>query len=107
LSAGEALEQNEIRTSNDSREKKRLEAEERRARLRTKKELEEELSTVERRILDLEGRQKELVKLLEGWQTADNAPHAVEINEELRAIINELASLSAEWDRLVDAAQSL
>jgi ATP-binding cassette subfamily F protein 3 len=109
LIAGEALEKklNEVRTSDGSRERKRLEAEERQARFKTKKELEKELSFLERRILDLEGRQKELVGLLENRQTADNAPRVVEINEELKAIVNELTSLSPEWDRLVDAAQSL
>jgi ATP-binding cassette, subfamily F, member 3 len=109
LTAGEGLAENvsEMRTSSEGRERKRLEAEERQTRSKTKKELEKKLSTLERRILDLEGRQKELVGLLEGQQAAENGSSAVKINEELRTIINELTSLSPEWDRLVEAAQSL
>ena len=109
LTAGEVLAENvsEMRTSSDGRERKRLEAEERQTRSKTKKELEKKLSTLERRILDLEGRQKELVGLLEGQQAAENGSSAVKINEELRTIINELTSLSPEWDRLVEAAQLL
>jgi ATP-binding cassette subfamily F protein 3 len=109
LTAGEGLAENvsEMRTSSEGRERKRLEAEERQTRSKTKKELEKKLSTLERRILDLEGRQKELVGLLEGQQAAENGSSAVKINEELRTIINELTSLSPEWDRLVEAAQLL
>jgi ATP-binding cassette, subfamily F, member 3 len=109
LTAGDGLGENvrEMRTSFDGRERKRLEAEERQTRSKTKKELEKKLSTLECRILDLEGRQKELVGLLEGQQGAENGSSAVEINAELRTIINELTSLSTEWDRLVEAAQLL
>ena len=109
LTAGEASAKNvsEMRTSSDSLERKRLEAEERQTRSKAKKELEKKLSTLERKILDLEGRQKELVGLLEGRQAADKVLGAVEINEELRRIISELTSLSPEWDRLVEEAQSL
>src|ERR1700730_11936673 len=109
LTAGEGLAENvsEMRTSSEGRERKRLEAEERQTRSKTKKELEKRLSILERRILDLEGRQKELVGLLEGQQAAENGSSAVKINEELRTIINELTSLSPEWDRLVEAAQLL
>src|SRR5262249_19248802 len=85
------------------RERKRFEAEERQARFRTKSALEKELSTLEKRILYLEGRQKELVGMLEDQQAAGSAQRAVEINEELRAIISELTSLSPEWDRGGDA----
>jgi ATP-binding cassette subfamily F protein 3 len=109
LTAGDGLGENvrEMRTSFDGRERKRLEAEERQTRSKTKKELEKKLSTLECRILDLEGRQKELVGLLEGQQGAENGSSAVEINAELRTIIDELTSLSTEWDRLVEAAQLL
>ena len=84
-----------------------MEAEERQARSRAKSALEKELSTLEKRILYLEARQKELVGMLEDQQAAGSAQRAVEINGELRAAISELNTLSPEWDRLVEATQSL
>jgi ATP-binding cassette, subfamily F, member 3 len=107
LIAGEAHPKSERGLRSDDREKKRLEAEERQARSRTKSALQKELSTLEQRILQLEGRQKELVGMLEDQQAAGSAQRAVAINQELRATISELTSLSPEWDRLVDATQSL
>jgi len=107
LIAGQAPPKSEGALRAGDRERKRFEAEERQARFRAKSALEKELSTLEKRILYLEGRQKELVGMLEDQQAAGSAQRAVEINEELRAIISELTSLSPEWDRLVDATQSL
>ena len=107
LIAGQAPPKSEGALRSGDRERKRFEAEERQARFRAKSALERELSTLEKRILYLEGRQKELVGMLEDQQAAGSAQRAVEINEELRAIISELTSLSPEWDRLVDATQSL
>jgi ATP-binding cassette subfamily F protein 3 len=107
LIAGQAPPKSEGALRSGDRERKRFEAEERQARFRAKSALEKELSTLEKRILYLEGRQKELVGMLEDQQAAGSAQRAVEINEELRAIISELTSLSPEWDRLVDATQSL
>ena len=107
LIASQAHPKSERGLRSGDREKKRLETEERQARSRTKSALEKELSTLEQRILQLEGRQKELVGMLEDQQAAGSAQRAVAINEELRATISELTFLSPEWDRLVDATQSL
>jgi ATP-binding cassette subfamily F protein 3 len=107
LIAAEAHPKSERGLRSRDRERKRFEAEERQARSRTRSALERELFALEKRILYLEGRQKELVGMLEDQQGACNAQRAVEINQELRATIGELTSLSPEWDRLVDATQSL
>jgi len=88
-----------------NREQKRLEAEERQRRSRARKELETELSTLEERILWLEFRQKELTASLEQPAIYEAGARVVELNRELKSVTEELESLSAEWERLVDVAQ--
>ena len=88
-----------------NREQKRLEAEERQRRSRARKELETELSTLEERILWLEFRQKELTASLEQPAIYEAGAQVVQLNRELKSITEELESLSAQWERLVDVAQ--
>jgi ATP-binding cassette subfamily F protein 3 len=107
LIADESHPESDRELRSDVRERKRFEAEERQARFRAKSALGNELAALEKRILYLEGRQKELVGMLECQQGAVSAQRAVEINEELRVTTSELTSLSPEWDRLVDATRSL
>ena len=107
LVAGEkSLEIENARSSGSrNREQKRLEAEERQRRSRARKELETELSTLEERILWLEFRQKELTASLEQPAIYEAGARVVELNRELKSVTEELESLSAEWERLVDVAQ--
>jgi ATP-binding cassette subfamily F protein 3 len=88
-----------------NREQKRLEAEARQRRSRARKELETELSTLEERILWLEFRQRELTASLEQPAIYEAGARVVELNRELKSVTEELQSLSAEWERLVDVAQ--
>jgi ATP-binding cassette subfamily F protein 3 len=87
-----------------NKERKRLEAEARQRRSRARKELETELSTLEERILWLELRQKELTTSLEQPAVYGAAARAVQLNNELKSVTQELGALSAQWERLVDIA---
>ena len=90
-----------------NREQKRLEANARQLRFRARKELEQELSALEERIVGLESRQKELVTSLEQTEVHENSARAVQVNNELKSITEELQSLSPEWERLVDVAKEI
>jgi ATP-binding cassette, subfamily F, member 3 len=83
-----------------SRERKRLEAEERNAQARRRREIEARFHTVESEILLREQRQTELLNELEtlGTSTANN--RAKEIHLKLARLRAELESLTPEWDRL-------
>jgi ATP-binding cassette, subfamily F, member 3 len=90
-----------------NREQKRLEADARQLRSRAKKELEQELSALEERILGLESRQKELATSLEQPDVHENSALAMQVNKELKSVTEELQSLSPEWERLVDVAKEI
>ncbi|MBV8640165.1 MAG: ABC transporter ATP-binding protein, partial [Verrucomicrobia bacterium] len=90
-----------------NREQKRLEAEARQRRSRAKKQLETELSTLEERILWLEFRQKELTASLEQPAIYEAGARVTQLNRELKSVTEELESLFAEWERLVDVAQEV
>ena len=109
LVAGEKSFETESARSSGSRnrEQKRLEAEARQRRSRARKELETELSTLEERILWLEFRQKELTASLEQPAIYEAGARVVQLNRELKSITEELESLSAQWERLVDVAQEV
>ena len=90
-----------------NREQKRLEADARQLRFRARKELEQELSALEERIVGLESRQKELVTSLEQPEVHEDSARAVQVNNELKSITEKLQSLSPEWERLVDVAKEI
>ncbi len=89
------------------REQKRLEADARQSRSRAKQELQRDLSTIEKRILELELRQKELTGFLEQPDRAESSVHPAQTGRELTTLAQELESLSLEWERLVDIAQNI
>jgi ATP-binding cassette, subfamily F, member 3 len=88
-----------------NKEQKRLEADARLFRSRARKELEQELSAVEDRILRLEFRQKELATSLEQPGIHEDSGRAMQVNKELKSVTEELQALSPEWERLVDVAK--
>jgi ATP-binding cassette subfamily F protein 3 len=90
-----------------NKQQKRLEADARQLRSRAKKEIESELAVLEEQIMKLEFRQKELVTSLEQPEVHEDSVRALRVNKELKAITEELQSLSPEWDRLVDAAKEI
>jgi len=84
---------------NNSKEQKRLEAEERQTRSREKKEHQEKVAKLEADILRLEERQKELTALLEDPVTYQSGNFA-ELNRELLGLTDSLAQLNREWEAL-------
>jgi ATP-binding cassette subfamily F protein 3 len=83
----------------DPREMKRRAAEERQERYRIRRERENRLAAVERRIIELEQRQKEIVAAFESGETTE----AAQLSRELSSVVEELGSLTSEWEELTDA----
>jgi ATP-binding cassette subfamily F protein 3 len=88
-----------------AKDQKRLEADARQSRFRAKQESERNLLTVERRILELELRQKELAGILEQPERYENTVRPAEASRELTSVTKELESLSAQWERLAEKVQ--
>jgi ATP-binding cassette, subfamily F, member 3 len=88
-----------------AKDQKRLEADARQSRFRAKQESERNLLTIERRILELELRQKELASILEQPEHYENAVRPAEASRELTSVSKELESLSAQWERLAEIVQ--
>jgi ATP-binding cassette, subfamily F, member 3 len=89
------------------REQKRLEADARQKRSEVKQELQQELSTLEEKILRLELRQKELTSFLEQPDRSENSVRPAQVGRELASVTQELKTLSLRWERLVDTVQEV
>jgi ATP-binding cassette, subfamily F, member 3 len=87
------------------REQKRLEADARQKRSEVKQELQQELRTLEEKILRLELRQKELTSFLEQPDRSENSVRPAQVGRELASVTQELKTLSLRWERLVDTVQ--
>jgi ATP-binding cassette subfamily F protein 3 len=83
---------------NERKEQKRLAAEQRQARSRRRRELQQRVEVLEAEIARLESREQELVKELESPETYATSGRAVEINEDLRALHERLPQAHAEWE---------
>jgi ATP-binding cassette subfamily F protein 3 len=94
-------------TVRKGREQKRLEADARQRRSEARQELQRELSTIEKKILDLELRQKELTSLLEQPDRSENPVRPAQAGRELASITQELKALSLRWELLVDNVQEV
>jgi ATP-binding cassette subfamily F protein 3 len=92
------------RKSAKTKEQKRLEAEERQARSRERKSRQEAVHHLEKSIAALEARQAELTAELENPETYSKPGAAQGINRELSGVIDELETLTAQWEK---AAQRL
>jgi hypothetical protein len=79
------------------KEQKRAEAEERKAAARIRREQEKRVAEIEMQIATLEGRQKELIALLEDPMAYERGGQAVAFNRELSSVVEELARLNDEW----------
>ena len=82
------------------KERKRLEAEARQQRSQKERELRAKLGQIEKRILDLEGRQQELVVALQ-----ESNGSTSEQSLELKRITDELSRLMPEWEQLVETSK--
>jgi len=88
----------ETNNRNQEKDRKRLEAEARQQRTKNERELRSKLQNVEKRILELERRQQELVTALQE-STSSTSDQSLE----LKQIADKLGDLMPEWERLVEA----
>ncbi len=91
----------------ETRVQRRAEAEERKALAKAKREHEKRVRKLEMQILNLEGRQKELAAELEKPETYEAGGAAMNLNRELLAVTADMEQLTAEWERLGEAASAL
>jgi ATP-binding cassette subfamily F protein 3 len=89
------------------REQKRLEADARQRRSEARQELQQELRTLEEKILKLELGQKELTSFLEQPDRSENSVRPAQVGRELASVTQELKTLSLRWERLVDTVQEV
>ncbi len=81
-----------------TKERKRLEAEQRQARSRGQKAHREAIHHLEREILALETRQAELTAELENPETYEQPGRPQEVNRELGGVVSALKSLNQDWE---------
>jgi len=82
----------------DRKEQKRREAAERQARSNVRKEAQQRVHTLEKRINDLEARQSQITADLEKPETYENGGNASILNREMRQNEVELARITPEWE---------
>jgi ATP-binding cassette subfamily F protein 3 len=80
--------------------------EERKAEAKIKRDHEKSVRDLEMQILKLEGRQRELTEELEKPETYDRGGVATQLNRELQAVTTDMERLTAEWEKLAEAAGS-
>ena len=80
------------------KEQKRAEAEERQARSRARRDQQKIVSALEKRIVELEARQTEITAAMEDPATYDNSGKVMELNRELKHVIDDLQALNADWE---------
>jgi ATP-binding cassette subfamily F protein 3 len=83
----------------EQKAQKRLEAETRNALAKVKREKEKHLHELEMKIAALEGQQKELAAALEDPTAYEPGGRATAINRELSSVADDLARLTAEWEK--------
>jgi len=87
------------KASYKTKEQKRLEAEERQGRSRRRKAQQQIVHALEKEILLLETRQKEITAEMEKPQTYEKGGLAMKLNRELSEVSDQLAPLSASWEK--------
>jgi ATP-binding cassette subfamily F protein 3 len=92
----------EVTTRSQEKERKRLEAEARQQRSQKERELRSKLQRIEKRILELEERQQQLVAALQ-----ESNGSTSEQSLELKRITDELEVLIPDWERLVEENNAL
>jgi len=86
------------RPSVRGKDQKRLEAEERQARSRERKEQQQAVHRLEKEIASLEVKQTELTAELEKPETYQQPGRAMEVNRELSGVTEALAKATREWE---------
>ncbi|MDX1951239.1 MAG: ABC-F family ATP-binding cassette domain-containing protein [Verrucomicrobiota bacterium] len=86
-----------------TKEQKRLEAEERQAKSKLKKEKQNAVTVLENEIAQLEQRQAALTEELEKPETYQQPGAAMRINRELTEVQDRLETVTAEWEKAASA----
>ena len=81
-----------------TKEQKRLEAEERQARSKARKEQQAIVHQIEKEIAALEKRQAEITEHLQQPETYNNSYKVVEVNKELSGLLEKLKALNSDWE---------
>jgi ATP-binding cassette, subfamily F, member 3 len=89
----------ETPTAVDRKTQKRIEAEQRQARSRKRREIQERLHVLEKEIAELEAREKELTAELEKPETYAAGGRAMEINRELLHVHERLPEVTVKWEQ--------
>ena len=87
------------RPSLKARDQKRLEAEQRQALSRVRREHQEAVRRLEKEIQSLETRQNELTNELELPATYEQPGRALQVNRELSAVVEDLSRMTQEWEK--------
>ncbi len=101
----------EARSGLDRKEQKRLEAEQRQARSKGRKQQQQIVHQLEKQIQELEKRLAELTAELEKQETYEKPGRANQINRELLNVQDDLEKLTAQWEEAatnlaaIDASQ--
>jgi ATP-binding cassette subfamily F protein 3 len=90
-----------------TKEQKRLEAEQRQARSRARKDLQLEVHRLEKRIHDLEERQLELTAELEKPETYEQSGKALKLNRELSEVTEDLLATTQHWEKQATQLESI
>jgi len=85
-------------TANPKKEQKRVEAEQRQALARQRREQQNVVTALEKRIHQLEQRQTELTAEMEKPDTYEKSGVVMQLNRELTQVTDDLHRLSAEWE---------
>jgi ATP-binding cassette subfamily F protein 3 len=97
----------DIGATSSRKDQKRIEAEQRQARSRERKEQQSHVRKLESEIADLEARQAGLIAELEKPETYEKGGTAVAINRELLDIQERLAKLTPEWENAATRLERL
>jgi len=90
------------------KEATRVEREQRKERQKERRRLDREIARLESRIMELEERQTELAtELQDAYAPGADPQRARELGDESRAVRDEIASLTAEWETAADALTSI
>jgi ATP-binding cassette subfamily F protein 3 len=95
------------RPSAKAREQKRLEAEQRQARSRQRKQQKEIVLHLEKEIHELETQQAELTTVLENPESYQQPGRAMQINRELSRVMERLAAATEEWETAANKLAAL
>ncbi|MDD5261863.1 MAG: ABC-F family ATP-binding cassette domain-containing protein [Methylacidiphilales bacterium] len=90
-----------------TREQKKLEAQEREARSKARKQIQLEVDRIEKEILRLEEREKEIAAKLEDPRAYEHGGEALQLNREMLAATEDLTRLNGEWNEALQKLEAV